>query len=74
VTTVEGIGSVKKGLHPVQTAIVEHHGTQCGFCTPGMVKTPRLYYIPFNLLCEFLFFVVVYWLVYLSAKNRLFSS
>ena len=56
VTTVEGIGSVKKGLHPVQTAIVEHHGTQCGYCTPGMVKTSRLYYIPFNLLCDFLIF------------------
>ena len=48
VTTVEGIGSVKKGLHPVQTAIVKHHGTQCGYCTPGMVKTSNFQYIPFS--------------------------
>ncbi len=39
VTTVEGIGSTKHGLHPVQQAIVTHNGTQCGFCTPGMVPT-----------------------------------
>lgn len=38
VTTVEGVGSVKAGLHPVQSAIVDFHGTQCGFCTPGMVR------------------------------------
>jgi xanthine dehydrogenase/oxidase len=39
VTTVEGIGSTKHGLHPVQQAIVKHNGTQCGFCTPGMVMS-----------------------------------
>jgi xanthine dehydrogenase/oxidase len=38
VTTVEGVGSVKAGLHPIQSAIVEYHGTQCGMCTPGIVK------------------------------------
>ncbi len=36
VLTVEGI-SGDDGLHPVQRAMVENHGTQCGFCTPGFV-------------------------------------
>lgn len=36
VTTVEGIGS-GDGLHPVQTALLEAGGVQCGFCTPGFV-------------------------------------
>ena len=27
------------GLHPVQRAMVEHHGSQCGFCTPGFVMS-----------------------------------
>jgi xanthine dehydrogenase small subunit len=33
--TVESLG----GDHPVQTAMVEHHGSQCGFCTPGIVMS-----------------------------------
>ncbi|XP_024541348.1 xanthine dehydrogenase/oxidase isoform X2 [Selaginella moellendorffii] len=37
VTTVEGIGSCKGGLHRVQQALVKHNGSQCGFCTPGWV-------------------------------------
>jgi aerobic carbon-monoxide dehydrogenase small subunit len=36
VTTVEGIGSIDD-FHPVQQAFHEHHGLQCGYCTPGMV-------------------------------------
>ena len=36
VRTVEGIAG-PKGLHPVQQAMVDHHGSQCGFCTPGFV-------------------------------------
>ena len=38
VTTIEGLA---KGddLHPVQSAFREHHGLQCGFCTPGMVMS-----------------------------------
>jgi aerobic carbon-monoxide dehydrogenase small subunit len=36
VTTVEGIGSIGD-FHPVQQAFHEHHGLQCGYCTPGMV-------------------------------------
>jgi carbon-monoxide dehydrogenase small subunit len=38
VTTIEGMA--KKGkLHPIQAAFKEHHGLQCGFCTPGMVMS-----------------------------------
>jgi xanthine dehydrogenase iron-sulfur cluster and FAD-binding subunit A len=37
ITTTEGIGSSKKGLHPVQERIAACNGTQCGFCTPGHV-------------------------------------
>ncbi len=36
VTTIEGL-SENGELHPVQQAFVEHHGLQCGFCTPGMI-------------------------------------
>ena|ERR1700676_484917 len=36
ITTIEGLSGAD-GLHPVQTAFHEHHGLQCGFCTPGMV-------------------------------------
>ncbi|MFO1236568.1 MAG: (2Fe-2S)-binding protein [Alphaproteobacteria bacterium] len=38
VVTVEGLASGGK-LHPVQEAFREHHGLQCGFCTPGMIMT-----------------------------------
>jgi carbon-monoxide dehydrogenase small subunit len=36
VTTIEGIGS-EGDLHPMQEAFWEHHGLQCGYCTPGMI-------------------------------------
>jgi aerobic carbon-monoxide dehydrogenase small subunit len=36
ITTIEGVG-VDGALHPVQQALVEQGGTQCGFCTPGIV-------------------------------------
>ena len=36
VTTIEGIGTPEQ-LHPMQAAFREHHGLQCGFCTPGIV-------------------------------------
>ncbi|KAM4836062.1 aldehyde oxidase [Thomomys bottae] len=39
VTTVEGIGSTKTRIHPIQERIAKCHGTQCGFCTPGMVMS-----------------------------------
>ena len=38
VTTVEGLAG-PDGLHPIQAAFKEHHGLQCGFCTPGMMLT-----------------------------------
>jgi carbon-monoxide dehydrogenase small subunit len=38
VMTVEGLAGDGK-LHPVQEAFREHHGLQCGFCTPGMLTT-----------------------------------
>lgn len=38
VTTVEGVGTVKgDNLHPFQQAMVDMHGSQCGFCTPGII-------------------------------------
>jgi carbon-monoxide dehydrogenase small subunit len=39
VTTVEGLASDSKTLHPLQQAFHEHHGLQCGFCTPGILMT-----------------------------------
>ena len=36
VTTIEGVAETGR-LHPMQAAFKEHHGLQCGFCTPGMV-------------------------------------
>ena len=48
VMSVESLGS-EKTLHPLQEAFLDHHGVQCGFCTPGLLmsaqaligKTPR---------------------------------
>lgn len=39
VVTVEGIGTVRTGLHPIQKRLAEAHGSQCGFCTPGFVMS-----------------------------------
>ena len=39
VRTVENLASDAEHLHPLQAAFVEHHGLQCGFCTPGMLMT-----------------------------------
>jgi aerobic carbon-monoxide dehydrogenase small subunit len=38
ITTIEGLGQDAE-LHPIQRAFVEHHGLQCGFCTPGFILT-----------------------------------
>ncbi|MDP1821440.1 MAG: (2Fe-2S)-binding protein [Acidimicrobiales bacterium] len=37
VTTIEGLAGADGTMHPVQAAFREHHGLQCGYCTPGMV-------------------------------------
>ena len=37
ITTIEGLASPDGTLHPMQQAFMEHHGLQCGYCTPGMV-------------------------------------
>ena len=38
ITTIEGLANGAE-LHPLQAAFREHHGLQCGFCTPGMIMT-----------------------------------
>jgi xanthine dehydrogenase small subunit len=37
VVAVDDLAEAEDGLHPVQDALVHHHGSQCGFCTPGFV-------------------------------------
>ena len=37
--TIEGIAKPDGTLHPMQEAFRQHHGLQCGFCTPGMVMS-----------------------------------
>jgi carbon-monoxide dehydrogenase small subunit len=39
VVTIEGIAAADGSLHPLQQAFRDHHGLQCGFCTPGMLTT-----------------------------------
>lgn len=39
ILTVEGIAPSRNELHPLQEAFRDHHGLQCGFCTPGMLTT-----------------------------------
>ena len=46
VTTIEGVARGSE-LHPVQAAFHEHHGLQCGYCTPGMVMS-SLYLLKTN--------------------------
>jgi len=38
VVTIEGV-AINGELHPMQAAFREHHGLQCGFCTPGMIMS-----------------------------------
>jgi aerobic carbon-monoxide dehydrogenase small subunit len=40
IVTIEGL-SDGGSLHPIQQALVEHNGTQCGFCTPGIVLSAK---------------------------------
>ena len=39
VRTVESVAPDPATLHPLQAAFVEHHGLQCGYCTPGMLMS-----------------------------------
>ncbi len=43
--TVESLKADDGGLHPVQQAMVDHHGSQCGFCTPGFVMSMFALYL-----------------------------
>jgi len=40
VMTVEGLGH-EEALHPLQEAFLDHHGVQCGFCTPGLLMSAQ---------------------------------
>ena len=39
VETIEGVAAPDGTLHPMQEAFREHHGLQCGYCTPGMIMS-----------------------------------
>jgi carbon-monoxide dehydrogenase small subunit len=39
VATIEGVAASDGTLHPIQQALIDHHGLQCGFCTPGVIMT-----------------------------------
>ena len=39
IKTIEGVATNDGQLHPLQEAFHEHHGLQCGFCTPGMIMS-----------------------------------
>jgi carbon-monoxide dehydrogenase small subunit len=39
ILTIEGVAKPDGTLHPMQDAFREHHGLQCGFCTPGMIMS-----------------------------------
>jgi carbon-monoxide dehydrogenase small subunit len=41
VLTIEGVADPNGPLHPMQEAFREHHGLQCGYCTPGMLLTAQ---------------------------------
>jgi aerobic carbon-monoxide dehydrogenase small subunit len=44
ITTVEGLAAADGTLAPLQQAFKEHHGLQCGFCTPGFLMTASTFY------------------------------
>jgi carbon-monoxide dehydrogenase small subunit len=39
ILTIEGLAAADGTLHPMQEAFRDHHGLQCGYCTPGMIMT-----------------------------------
>lgn len=43
IQTVEGLAESNGELHPLQQAFMEHGGTQCGYCTPGLLMTAKFY-------------------------------
>lgn len=43
ITTIEGLASPDGALSPLQNGFRNHHGLQCGFCTPGMLMTLHAY-------------------------------
>lgn len=45
IVTAQGLVADDGSLHPVQQAMVDHHGSQCGFCTPGFVMSLFGYYL-----------------------------
>jgi len=47
-TTIEGLAAPDGTPHPVQQALVDHHGSQCGFCTPGIALTLAAGHLNFN--------------------------
>lgn len=42
ILTIEGLANPDSGeLHPIQQAFIDHHGLQCGYCTPGMILSAK---------------------------------
>jgi carbon-monoxide dehydrogenase small subunit len=43
ITTIEGLADKEGNFHPLQTAMHECHGLQCGYCTPGILMTMKAF-------------------------------